>query len=141
MNKVFKIIWSKTKSAWIVVSEFAKNHDAKSGSCHDGRKGNVWLVRLVMLMLVLGSTVIMPAYAAEGDKAASSTENSSSDNSGSHYYSVKSSDKSSDKGTDSNYNNDGANGLYSIAAGYQAKAYGIEPIGYWLFVFCRESIG
>lgn len=128
MNKVFKIIWSKAKSAWVVVSEFAKNHDAKSGSCHDGRKGNVWLVRLVMLMLVLGSTVIMPAYAAEGDKAASSTENSSSDNSGSHYYSVK----SSDTGTDSNYNNDGANGLNSIAAGYKAKAYGTGSlaIGY-----------
>lgn len=131
MNKVFKVIWSKAKSAWIVVSEFAKNHDAKSGSCHDGRKGNVWLVRLVMLMLVLGSTVIMPAYAAEGDKAASSTENSSGDNSGSHYYSVK----SSDKGTDSNYNNDGANGLNSIAAGYKAKAYGTGSlaIGYLSF--------
>lgn len=128
MNKVFKVIWSKAKSAWVVVSEFAKNHDAKSGSCHDGRKGNVWLVRLVMLMLVLGSTVIMPAYAAEGDKAASSTENSSSDNSGSHYYSVK----SSDTGTESNYNNDGANGLNSIAAGYKAKAYGTGSlaIGY-----------
>lgn len=131
MNKVFKVIWSKAKSAWIVVSEFAKNHDAKSGSCHDGRKGNVWLVRLVMLMLVLGSTVIMPAYAAEGDKAASSTENSSGDNSGSHYYSVK----SSDKGTDSNYNNDGANGLNSIAAGHKAKAYGTGSlaIGYLSF--------
>ena len=131
MNKVFKVIWSKAKSAWIVVSEFAKNHDAKSGSCHDGRKGNVWLVRLVMLMLVLGSTVIMPAYAAEGDKAASSTENSSGDNSGSHYYSVK----SSDTGTDSNYNNDGANGLNSIAAGYKAKAYGTGSlaIGYLSF--------
>lgn len=131
MNKVFKVIWSKAKSAWIVVSEFAKNHDAKSGSCHDGRKGNAWLVRLVMLMLVLGSTVIMPAYAAEGDKAASSTENSSGDNSGSHYYSVK----SSDTGTDSNYNNDGANGLNSIAAGYKAKAYGTGSlaIGYLSF--------
>lgn len=131
MNKVFKVIWSKAKSAWIVVSEFAKNHDAKSGSCHDGRKGNAWLVRLVMLMLVLGSTVIMPAYAAEGDKVASSTENSSGDNSGSHYYSVK----SSDTGTDSNYNNDGANGLNSIAAGYKAKAYGTGSlaIGYLSF--------
>lgn len=131
MNKVFKVIWSKAKSAWIVVSEFAKNHDAKSGSCHDGRKGNAWLVRLVMLMLVLGNTVIMPAYAAEGDKAASSTENSSGDNSGSHYYSVK----SSDTGTDSNYNNDGANGLNSIAAGYKAKAYGTGSlaIGYLSF--------
>ena len=59
MNKVFKVIWSKAKSAWIVVSELAKNHDAKSGSCHDGRKGNAWLVQAITLCLLmsLGSTV------------------------------------------------------------------------------------
>lgn len=55
MNKVFKVIWSKAKSAWIVVSELAKNHDAKSGSCHDGRKGNAWLTWAITLALVLGN--------------------------------------------------------------------------------------
>ena len=55
MNKVFKVIWSKAKSAWIVVSELAKNHDAKSGSCHDGRKGNAWLIGAITLALVLGN--------------------------------------------------------------------------------------
>lgn len=54
MNKVFKIIWSKAKSAWIVVSEFAKNHDAKGG-IHDGRKRYAWLTRAVTLALVLMS--------------------------------------------------------------------------------------
>ena len=54
MNKVFKVIWSKAKSAWIVVSEFAKNHDAKGG-IHDGQKRYAWLTRAVMLALVLGS--------------------------------------------------------------------------------------
>lgn len=67
MNKVFKVIWSKAKSAWIVVSELAKNHDAKGG-IHDGRKRYAWLTRAVMLALVLGSTAIVPAYAAAGDK-------------------------------------------------------------------------
>lgn len=59
MNKVFKVIWSKAKSAWIVVSELAKNHDAKSGSCHDGRKRYAWLVQAITLCLLmsLGSTV------------------------------------------------------------------------------------
>lgn len=110
MNKVFKIIWSKAKSAWIVVSEFAKNHDAKSGSCHDGRKGNVWLVRLVMLMLVLGSTVIMPAYAADnGTHFVSVTKNRSTDN-----------DDSLTKA--GNYSNDGAQGTQSTAIGVNAKA-------------------
>ncbi|KGI89842.1 ESPR-type extended signal peptide-containing protein [Megasphaera elsdenii] len=55
MNKVFKVIWSKAKSAWIVVSELAKNHDAKGGSCHDGRKGNAWLIGAITLALVLGN--------------------------------------------------------------------------------------
>ena len=110
MNKVFKVIWSKAKSAWIVVSEFAKNHDAKSGSCHDGRKGNVWLVRLVMLMLVLGSTVIMPAYAADnGTHFVSVTKNRSTDN-----------DDSLTKA--GNYSNDGAQGTQSTAIGVNAKA-------------------
>ena len=54
MNKVFKVIWSKAKSAWIVVSELAKNHDAKGG-IHDGRKRHAWLTQAVMLALVLGS--------------------------------------------------------------------------------------
>lgn len=110
MNKVFKIIWSKTKSAWIVVSEFAKNHDAKSGSCHDGRKGNAWLVRLVMLMLVLGSTVIMPAYAADN---------------GTHFVSVtkkRSTDNDDSLTKAGNYSNDGAQGTQSMAMGVNAKA-------------------
>lgn len=54
MNKIFKVIWSKAKSAWIVVSEFAKNHDAKGG-IHDGRKRYAWLTRAVTLALVLMS--------------------------------------------------------------------------------------
>lgn len=54
MNKVFKVIWSKAKSAWIVVSELAKNHDAKVG-IHDGRKRYAWLTQAVMLALVLGN--------------------------------------------------------------------------------------
>ena len=53
MNKVFKVIWSKAKSAWIVVSELAKNHDAKSGSCHDGQERYAWLTWAVTLTLVL----------------------------------------------------------------------------------------
>lgn len=65
MNKVFKVIWSKAKSAWIVVSELAKNHDAKSGSCHDRRKGNAWLIWAITLALVLGNGT---AWAAAGEK-------------------------------------------------------------------------
>lgn len=70
MNKVFKIIWSKAKSAWIVVSEFAKNHDAKGG-IHDGRKRYAWLTQAVMLALVLGSGnawAVDPLYGTSKEK-------------------------------------------------------------------------
>lgn len=29
MNKIFKVIWSKSKQCYIVVSEVAKNHSGK----------------------------------------------------------------------------------------------------------------
>lgn len=32
MNKVFKVIWSEARNAYVVVSEIAKNHGAKSCS-------------------------------------------------------------------------------------------------------------
>lgn len=67
MNKVFKVIWSKAKSAWIVVSELAKNHDAKGGSCHDGRKRYAWLTRAVTLALVLISGLSWAATTTKND--------------------------------------------------------------------------
>ena len=32
MNKVFKVIWNEARSAYVVVSEIAKNHGSKSCS-------------------------------------------------------------------------------------------------------------
>lgn len=32
MNKVFKVIWSEARNAYVVVSEMAKNHGTKSCS-------------------------------------------------------------------------------------------------------------
>ena len=68
MNKIFKVIWSKARSAWVVVSEIAKNHGSKDGGVHDRRNRYVWLARAITLALVLGSTAIVPAYAAAGEK-------------------------------------------------------------------------
>ena len=55
MNKIFKVIWSKARSAWVVVSEIAKNHGSKDGGVHDRRNRYVWLTRAITLALVLGS--------------------------------------------------------------------------------------
>ena len=64
MNKIFKVIWSKARSVWVVVSEIAKNHGSKDGGVHDRRNRYVWLTRAITLALVLGSTAVVPAYAA-----------------------------------------------------------------------------
>ena len=68
MNKIFKVIWSKARSEWVVVSEIAKNHGLKDGGVHDRRSHYVWLTRAIILALVLGSTAEMPAYAAAGER-------------------------------------------------------------------------
>lgn len=68
MNKIFKVIWSKARSVWVVVSEIAKNHGSKDGGVHDRRNRYVWLTRAITLALVLGSTAVVPAYAAAGEK-------------------------------------------------------------------------
>lgn len=68
MNKIFKVIWSKAHSVWVVVSEIAKNHGSKDGGVHDRRNRYVWLTRAITLALVLGSTAVVPAYAAAGEK-------------------------------------------------------------------------
>lgn len=68
MNKIFKVIWSKARSAWVVVSEIARNHGSKDGGVHDRRNRYVWLTRAITLALVLGSTAVVPAYAAAGEK-------------------------------------------------------------------------
>ncbi len=68
MNKIFKVIWSKARSAWVVVSEIAKNHGSKDGGVHDRRSHYIWLTRAIILALVLGSTAEMPAYAAAGER-------------------------------------------------------------------------
>ena len=49
MNKVFKIVWSKTKGCYVVASEFAKSH--QSGATRASRK--------VMATLLLSSMVLM----------------------------------------------------------------------------------
>lgn len=32
MNKIFKVVWSEARNAYVVVSEIAKNHGSKSCS-------------------------------------------------------------------------------------------------------------
>ncbi len=53
MNKIFKVVWSKTKNSYVVVSEFAK----RSG------KGSSSLTRKIIAMTVLVCGLTVPVYA------------------------------------------------------------------------------
>ena len=95
MNKVFKIIWNKSKCCFSVVSEIAKNHKkAKAVS-------KKTLVLFVSAFLV-GSMGIAHVEATNDV----------------HYISVK----GTSQDADSNYNNDGAKGNGAIAIGEKAKS-------------------
>lgn len=65
MNKIYKVIWSKVRCAWVVVSEIARNHGAKSRSVHEGRKGASLLAGALLLGLLTGNGT---AWAAAGEK-------------------------------------------------------------------------
>lgn len=68
MNKIYKVIWSKVRCAWVVVSEIARNHGTKGRSVHEGRKGASLLAGALLLGLLTGNTGIIPAYAATSSK-------------------------------------------------------------------------
>ena len=57
MNKIYKVIWSKVRSAWVVVSEITRNHGAKSRSVHTGTKlTGASLAFAILLSIGLGGT-------------------------------------------------------------------------------------
>ncbi len=65
MNKIYKVIWSKVRCTWVVVSEIARNHGAKGRSVHEGRKGISLLAGALLLGLLTGNGT---AWAAAGEK-------------------------------------------------------------------------
>lgn len=65
MNKIYKVIWSKVRCVWVVVSEIARNHGAKGRSVHEGRKGASLLAGALLLGLLTGNGT---AWAAVGEK-------------------------------------------------------------------------
>lgn len=58
MNKIYKVIWSKVRCAWVVVSEIARNHGAKGRSIHEGRKGASLLAGALLLGLLTGNGTV-----------------------------------------------------------------------------------
>lgn len=61
MNKIYKLVWSKVRNTWVVVSEKAKGHGKNASS-----EKNRTILKSVILMALLGSflTVGMSSVSA-----------------------------------------------------------------------------
>lgn len=116
MNKIYKIVWSKIKNTYVVVSEVAKSH-SKSGQV----RGRVTLVAAVLGVLMATALPSSGVYAAElnaDQKAVYDAVLHELENNGIHYVSVK----GESQNNDSNYKNDGAKGNGAVAIGEKALA-------------------
>ena len=94
MNHIYKVVWNKGKNCYSVVSEMAKNH-GKSSSC---RKKAMTALMVVSLL------------SAGGISSAAEV----------HYFYVGANDSGAP--ADTNWDNDGAKGIISMAIGPRAEA-------------------
>ena len=153
MNKIFKVIWSKARNCYVVVSELAKSHDdghvrrSRSGVCREAAVLAAWVLTMgvsgaalaadmpqtytenwVTYTLVSSSQLTGIYYNNDQKKYAvvqysddtykvKTKVTIEEGKTGAHSYSVNSSENS-----DSNYNNKGATGAQSLAAGVNASA-------------------
>ena len=101
MNKIYKIIWSKTVGAYVVTSELAKSHTK-----NQSRKGLRRSIAAALVAAMMAAPVSFGVYAA-GDT---------------HYVSVT----SDNKGAGSNYDNDGAKAADSMVIGIGSSSEGIN---------------
>ena len=72
MNKVYKVIWSRLKGTYVVVSELAKSH-GKNKSCHDGAGSRRAWVRVLVLSCLIGGTAFTGVLPAGADYVTAGT--------------------------------------------------------------------
>ena len=65
MNKIFKVVWSKVKNCYVVVSELAKN--VISGSIKSAKIGSAPIVRGAALGAMMAFVITGQAWAAAGE--------------------------------------------------------------------------
>ena len=108
MNKVFKVIWSEARNAYVVVSEMAKNHGTKSCSTKK-------LLAMLIATGVMTCASVAPAMAA--NLAPTDTKIEAGDGA-----------NASGEGSVAIGNNAQASGLVGIAIGRDAEASGSDSI-------------
>lgn len=111
MNKIYKVIYSKVRNCYVVVSELAKNHSRGTKAEHTARKGTALTAAL---LLALSCVSVLGAPGAEA-KTKTRTD-------GSNFIGVERTDGTFEDSSYKNYNGGGAEGPQSITIGTAAEA-------------------
>lgn len=124
MNKIYKLVWSKVRSAWVVTSEIAKGHGKDSSS---GRNRSMLKAGVVMALLGGFMTAGISPVAAEltqDQQAVYDAVMAKLNEDGVnkiHYLSIGP-DNEKNLAQDGNYNNDGVEQHWGIAIGVNASS-------------------
>ena len=78
MNKIFKIIWSKARNCYVVVSELAKSHD--DGHVRRGRSGCARKAAVLAAFVLTTSLLAAPDWAQAADSNAATNKGNASSN-------------------------------------------------------------
>ncbi|WP_296400419.1 ESPR-type extended signal peptide-containing protein [Acidaminococcus timonensis] len=111
MNKIYKVIYSKVRNCYVVVSELAKNHSRGTKAEHTARKGTALTAAL---LLALSCVSVLGAPGAEADTRTRTD--------GSNFIGVERTDGTFEDSSYTNYNGGGAEGPQSITIGTAAEA-------------------
>lgn len=111
MNKIYKVIYSKVKQCYIVVSELAKSHVKSS----HGSNGQQKAALTMSVLLALGAFTF--AFGPVNAEAATKTKTD-----GSNFIGVERTDGTFEDSSYKNYNGGGAEGPQSITIGTAAEA-------------------
>ena len=124
MNKIYKLVWSKVRNAWVVASEIAKGH-GKNASATRERK----LLKTAVITAIMGGCLMTGGLASAAlteDQqavydAVMAELNQKADDNKIHYLAIGP-DNEKNLSKEGNYNNDGVEQHWGIAIGVNASS-------------------
>ena len=124
MNKIYKLVWSKVRNAWVVASEIAKGH-GKNASATRERK----LLKTAVITAIMGGCLMTGGLASAAlteeqqavYDAVMAELNQKADDNKIHYLAIGP-DNEKNLAKEGNYNNDGVEQHWGIAIGVNASS-------------------
>ena len=122
MNKIYKLVWSKVRNAWVVASEIAKGHGKNASATRERKLLKTAVITAIMGGCLMTGGLASAALTAEQQAVYDAVMAKLEERGGNHYVSVNPLKK--EQTADSNYENNGAKGDGGIAIGEDATSQG-----------------